>query len=138
MTTALVFGAFDGLHPGHGHFLATAAQHADRLVVCLAKDEVIERLKGRAPLHTFEDRKSALLLLPFVDEVIEGDAGEGEYGVVRSVKPDVIVFGYDQAALKIDCQQWLAEHDLSPEIIVLDAHEPEHYKSSLLRASQTV
>lgn len=132
MTNVLVFGAFDGLHPGHAHFLAEAQLLGGELVVCLATDATIARLKGHAPRHGYAEREAALRLLPVVDRVVPGDDGEGKYSAILDAQPDVIAFGYDQQALHDDCVAWLDRNNLPMHTIVLQSFKPELYKSSLL------
>lgn len=132
MSTVLVFGAFDGLHPGHAHFLAEAKTHAERLVVCLATDAAIARLKGHMPRNTFEDRKAALFLLPQVDDVVAGDDEDGSYSSVVHLRPDVVAFGYDQQTLKEDFQTWNTHQSIGVRTVTISPFAPERYKSSLL------
>lgn len=67
-----------------------------------------------------------------VDEVILGSETD-YYAVLSEKKPDVLCFGYDQRSFNGDAlTHYLKEHELSPEIITLDAFEPEKWKSSKL------
>lgn len=132
MSKVMVFGAFDGLHPGHAHFLGEAKSLGDELIVCLATDEAITRLKGRAPKYGFDDRTMTLQLLPVVDKVIRGDDSEGSYTAIQNEKPDVIAFGYDQQALHDHCVAWLDARHIPAHTVFLHAFEPDKYKSSLL------
>ena len=52
MKRVLIFGAFDILHPGH-FYLIRVAKGRGVVAVCLARDETIEKVKGRPPLHSF-------------------------------------------------------------------------------------
>lgn len=128
----MVFGAFDGLHPGHAHFLAEAKSLGNELVVCLATDEAIKRLKGRAPKHNYDERRMTLELMPVVDKVVRGDETEGTYSAITDEQPDIIAFGYDQQALHEHCSAWLKAHVITAHTIFLHAFEPNKYKSSLL------
>lgn len=112
--------------------LGEAKSHAERLVVCLATDATIERLKGHAPLHVFDERAAALQLLPIVDEIVAGDDQEGSYAVIEKVNPTVIAFGYDQKDLREDCTAYLERRHLVIPTVVLQPHEPDKYKSSIL------
>ncbi|MBI1908030.1 adenylyltransferase/cytidyltransferase family protein [Candidatus Uhrbacteria bacterium] len=133
MNRVMVFGAFDGLHPGHEHFLTQAKSYGESLTVVLATDATIARLKGRAPVHPFAERSAALLASGLVDEVVAGDDAEGVYTAAAEQKPDTVVFGYDQEALKKDFIAWITRRGIGANIIVAAAHEPETYKSSLRR-----
>ncbi len=133
MTRVMIFGSFDGLHPGHEYLLTKAKEYGEELWVSLAQDDVIQRLKGRQPQYTFSQRREALLHSGFVDEVVPGDPVEGEYHCVLAQKPDVIAFGYDQDALRGNFLAWKAKTGYSVKVLVLSAFEPDKHKSSLLR-----
>lgn len=131
MTRVMVFGAFDGLHEGHRHLLDEARQFGEELIVCLATDATIERLKGHAPKFSFDERKKSLEQTG-VTKVVVGDDSEGTYSAILSQKPDVIAFGYDQQALHDNCVAWLDEHAIPAHTVFLSPFKPEIYKSSLL------
>lgn len=131
MTTVLAFGAFDPLHAGHAHLLAHAAAYGDKLVVALAIDDAIRELKHHEPRQTFDERKAALMLLPPVDDVVMSVPNDG-FAVIDAVQPDVIATGYDQQHLRDALTDWMATHRIIP-VVNVDAHEPEKYKSSLIK-----
>ncbi|MFH1712063.1 MAG: adenylyltransferase/cytidyltransferase family protein [Patescibacteria group bacterium] len=133
MTRVLVFGAFDGLHKGHESFLRQAGNLGDFLVVSLAKDEVIQRLKGREPSNHFDKRRQALEDLGIVDEVLPGDISTSEYSMFVNNSIDIVAFGYDQKELKADLEQWLSDHNQKITLVTLKAFKPEKYKSTILR-----
>jgi cytidyltransferase-like protein len=89
----LTGGVFDVLHIGHILTLTEAKGYGDVLIVAIAKDEHI-RKKGREPVHSIEYRKIMVECLKPVDLAVIGfDKPERMVGLV---KPDVIVYGYDQ------------------------------------------
>lgn len=133
MRKVMVFGTFDGVHEGHKAFLKQAKLHGTHLVVSLAPDAVVERLKERTPDNAFSQRKEALEELELVDEVVEGDLREGEYRVVVAQSPSVIAIGYDQDALEEDLRDWISAAARPIKIEKLDSFKPEIYKSSKLR-----
>lgn len=131
MKRVLVFGTFDGLHPGHRAMLTEAATHG-HVVVCLALDSTVMRLKHHAPRRVFNDRQRELLESGLAKEVIAGDDDEGGYECLQRAKPDLIAFGYDQDALRQDFVNWQQRtRDVTPHL-VLQPYEPSTYKSSLL------
>jgi glycerol-3-phosphate cytidylyltransferase-like family protein len=71
-----------------------------------------------------------------VDEVVVGDPVVGAWSVIKERRPEVIAVGYDQTALKEDLMARLKDFDWKPEIVVMQAHEPQKYHSSKLAASQ--
>ncbi len=86
-------GAFDVLHLGHVYTLNEAKKHGDVLVVTIATDELIKRKKGKL-INTQDYRAKMVEQLKQVDLVLIGvETPEKTY---EKVKPDVIVYGYDQ------------------------------------------
>jgi cytidyltransferase-like protein len=89
----LTGGVYDILHIGHFVTLSEARKHGDVLVVAIAKDDHI-RKKGREPVHPLEYRKMMVEALKPVDIAISGF--DDPKKMVEFVRPDVIVYGYDQ------------------------------------------
>ncbi len=131
--TVTIFGVFDGIHEGHREFIAQAKKEGERLVAVVARDEVVNALKGKLPLHNEADRIKALLEVPDIDLVFLGDPEEGTYNVVKEIKPDVIYLGYDQQALFDSMTKAMKDGVLPPiELIYGKAHKPEQFHSSIL------
>jgi len=112
-------GAFDILHMGHVYTLNEAKKHGDILVVSVATDDLIKKKKGKL-VHTQEYRAKIVEFLKPVDLVLLGV--ESPEKTFERVKPDVIVYGYDQKAF------------LQPggvEVVQLKEHlEEEKFKTS--------
>ncbi|MCX8197537.1 MAG: adenylyltransferase/cytidyltransferase family protein [Candidatus Micrarchaeota archaeon] len=98
-TVALTGGAFDILHMGHLLTLKEAKKQADLLVVVVATDERVKEMKKRPPIHSCEQRTEMVSAIRWVDLAIAGsqDIMESFY----RVRPDVVVFGYDQQPMKL-------------------------------------
>ncbi len=129
----MVFGSFDPLHEGHRSLFRQARRHGDELVVVLALDSSIRRLKGRAPFQLEEERLERVKAEPLVDEAVLGDA-EDFLKVVGRFKPDVLLLGYDQEVYEEEVlRRELAARGLHPEIKRAVAFKPGTYKSRLLR-----
>ncbi len=126
VTKAMVFGVFDGLHPGHHYFLEKAANKADQLVVVITLSEVVNVLKGKMPLNEFSARVKAVKEFNPDFEVVAGDLVSGEWQILKTHQPDIVILGYDQAGIAAELEK------LSISYYFLDAHQPEIYKSSLL------
>lgn len=112
-------GVFDILHMGHIYTLSEAKKHGDFLVVVIARDEHISK-KGRKPIHSQEYRARMVEALKSVDAAVLGE--DDPKKLVELIKPDVIVYGYDQGEF------------LRPEgikIVKLSEHfEPEKFKTN--------
>ena len=133
MTKVLVFGVFDGLHDGHRSFLRQAKACGDCLVIAVAQDAVVHRLKNKKPHFTLTSRILALQKSRVADEVVAGDIDIGTWGVLEKYKPDVIAIGYDQKALQKGIEAHIKNNHLKIKLVVLDPHKPEIYKSSRVR-----
>jgi cytidyltransferase-like protein len=124
---------FDGVHEGHRALFAQAKKHGDRLIAAVAPDRVVEQLKSSATRYSLAERMELLHKEPLVDEVAEGDAVLGSYGVIGAHRPDVIVLGYDQEKLKEDLTKKKQSMEWNFAIIVAEPHEPERYHNSIMK-----
>lgn len=136
MSTVLLFGTFDILHPGHRDLFRQARQHGDRVEVILARDATVEQVKGRPPHFDEIQRKLQLEREPSIDIVHLGSLTD-KYAAIREIKPDVILLGYDQDAFVDKLPPKLQEWGMDTEIIRAKPFHPEKHKSSLLRARLT-
>ena len=129
----MVFGAFDGLHPGHLHFFREAKKFGDFLVVSVGTDKNVEKIKGKKPLFIKEERLSLVRECALVDEAIIG-AETDFYGHIKDHKPDVICLGYDQWAKEDEVRSELDKVGLRSTVIKrLTAYEPQRAKSTIIK-----
>lgn len=70
MKIILVSGGFDPIHSGHIEYLKSARKYGNKLIVALNSDSWLEKKKGK-PFMTFSERKSILIAIKYVDEVID-------------------------------------------------------------------
>lgn len=75
MKIAVVSGGFDPIHSGHIAYLKSAANGADKLIVCLNSDAWLEKKKGQYFLP-FSERKVILENIAVVTEVIDFEDDE--------------------------------------------------------------
>ncbi|MFH1106914.1 MAG: adenylyltransferase/cytidyltransferase family protein [Candidatus Micrarchaeota archaeon] len=130
---AMAFGAFDVLHLGHISFLEQAAALAETLVVVVATDKVIRKVKGRAPYFNQEERLKLVSSLRCVGKAILGDEGNTVLPIVWE-KPDVIALGYDQPKKIGELRKEVAEVGLTPRIVRLKPFGERRHKSSKVKA----
>ena len=88
-------GVFDLLHPGHIHFLRAARELGDELVVIVANDATVRRMK-REPIVSAAVRAEMVASLKPVDQAIVGREGNMLDIVVEEIKPHIIALGHDQ------------------------------------------
>ena len=116
----LTTGAFDMLHPGHIRLLEEAKKLAGsdgKLVVLIARDETVRKNKGRDPIFDEEARRYMVSMLKPVDEVILGYTPFSFEKVIEKVKPDVVVFGYDQEKFRKEFKRFCKEKGIEVEIV---------------------
>jgi FAD synthetase len=129
MKKVVAFGTFDGLHEGHLAFLKQARRCGDHLTVVVARDHIVNQLKGRAPKIEFSCRCELLRREADVDEVVGSDLQLGTWGILEKLEPDVIAVGYDQILLKKGLESYLPKVGQNPEIRVIGVHEPKNSRS---------
>ncbi|MGC9113842.1 MAG: adenylyltransferase/cytidyltransferase family protein [Candidatus Micrarchaeia archaeon] len=91
----MAFGTFDVLHLGHLKFFEAARRLGSELVVVVARDWIVEKVKGRKPFFSEGERLELVSALKPVDKAVLGCEGN-KYEVIKRFKPDVVVLGYDQ------------------------------------------
>lgn len=129
----MVFGAFDGLHPGHLDFFRQAKKYGDFLIVSVARDSNVKKIKGRQPLFSEEERYELVRQCRIADKVILG-AADDFYVHIKAEKPDVICLGYDQWAKEKDVVSDLRRVGLlSTEVVRLKPYKPYLAKSTEMK-----
>jgi len=99
----LASGAFDLVHYGHVRFLEEAKKAGGRdayLVVVVARDRTVEKLKGKRPVIPEDQRRAVVESLKPVDEAILGYEDMSFVETIRKLKPDIIAVGYDQKGIE--------------------------------------
>lgn len=129
----LVFGTFDGLHPGHCDFLKQAKKQGGYLIAVAALDATVKSVKGRLPKLKERERLEALKKSGLVDQAVFGDNSD-PYKIIRQINPDIICLGYDQEAFTKELPQELRKAGLGAKIIRLNAYHPERYHSAIINS----
>ncbi len=121
----MVFGTFDGLHSGHLNFFKQAKKFGDYLVIVIARDKNVKKIKGCLPKFKEDKRLNKVRAIRVGEKVILGQLRD-PYEVIRREKPAVICLGYDQNSFSAD----LAKKFPRIKIVRLRPYKPEVYKSS--------
>ena len=130
MVKVMSFGTFDGFHDGHEYYLKEAKKLGSSLVVVIALDQTVFKVKGRLPRRDQEHRKREVEALGIADKVILGNPGD-KLKVIIDEKPDILALGYDQTAF-IDSLENLKSFGLAPNVVRIPSFHPDIYKSSKL------
>lgn len=94
MKKVITYGTYDLLHIGHINLLKRARALGDYLLVVLSTDE-FNALKHKTAYHSYEDRKSILEAIRYVDEVIPETCWEQKVSDVVNNNIDIFVMGDD-------------------------------------------
>jgi D-beta-D-heptose 7-phosphate kinase/D-beta-D-heptose 1-phosphate adenosyltransferase len=110
MTTVIVNGTFDILHPGHIAMLNTARSLGDYLIVCIDTDRRVKELKGEnRPINDQYFRRVMLQSLKSVDIVEFFDSKEDLIRIIKLYKPDIMVKGSDWKGKSVVAEQYVKE-----------------------------
>lgn len=129
---AMAFGTFDILHPGHIRYLSDAAKYG-RLIVVIARDESVKRIKGTAPIMDESSRAQIVGSLKFVHRAILGNktsSREDIYKILKKIRPDTIVLGYDQKVNEDEIEEFARVNKLKFKLIRLRPYRSSRFKSS--------
>lgn len=133
MKRVMVFGAFDGLHPGHLDFFKQAKKFGDYLIVSVGRDVNVEKIKGKKPLFGEDERFELISNLKIVDKPAMG-AVHDYFVQVGQYKPDVICLGYDQWASYDYVRENLNRIGLfNCEVVRLKPYKADRAKSSKIK-----
>ena len=129
----LASGVFDLLHLGHVRFLEEAKKAGGRdaeLIVIVARDSTVEERKGKKPVMPESQRRALVESLKVVDEAILGYEEFDVGRVVEKIKPDVIVFGYDQKGMEKTVKDYIKEKGLEVKIVKIGKFGEDELDSS--------
>jgi rfaE bifunctional protein nucleotidyltransferase chain/domain len=110
VTTVVVNGTFDILHPGHVSMLNTARSLGDYLIVCIDTDRRVKELKGISrPINDQFFRKVMLQNLKAVDIVEFFDSQEELIKLFELYKPDIMVKGSDWKGKSVVAEKYVKQ-----------------------------
>ena len=123
MKRVMATGVFDILHSGHLHYLQEAKELGDELYVVVATDATVRRRKHE-PITPERMRVELVQALKPVDKAILGNEGD-MYETVRSIEPDIIAIGYDQAFSERELEAELRKRGLKAQVVRLSKYEDD-------------
>lgn len=133
----MVFGTFDIFHKGHENFLKQAEKYGDYLIVIIARDKTVLKIKCKLPRNNEKKRLKRVEESKLADKVILGNLID-KYKAIKKYEPDIICLGYDQQVFTESLGEKLKEYNLlNTKIVRLKAFCPKKYKSSKFKIMHT-
>ena len=124
----MVFGTFDIFHPGHFNFLEQAKSYGDYLIVVIARDVNVLKIKGSLPKFKESIRKKSVASFKIVDKTVFGDKIKS-FKVIERNNPDIVCLGYDQD-LDGSLEQEIKERFTKIKVFTLKPYHPNKFKTS--------
>ena len=145
-TRIMVFGTFDGLHPGHLNFFKQAKKLAreGELIVSVARDKNVFLIKKKYP-HFNEKKRVEIIKklakktkkINLIRKVILSGLKDHLPHIVKE-KPDIIALGYDQRAYVQNLKKDLKNKGILVKIVRLQPYKKNIYKNNLLKLKSGV
>jgi len=129
-SVVLAGGVFDVIHVGHLAMLQEAKTLGDLLIVVVARDSTVEKLKGKKPVFPEEPRRFLVECLKPVDKAVLGYEGIVVEQVIRDVAPDIVAVGYDQEDVEKAVRQIAALRGTSIKVVRMPKYGLERLDSS--------
>jgi len=126
-------GVFDLVHYGHVRFLEEAKKAGganSHLIVIVARDRTVEKLKGRKPVIPEDQRRALVESLKPVDEAILGFEDLSFKDALLSIRPDIIAVGHDQASIEESVRKTIAEMGANIRVVRIGRFGPSDLDSS--------
>lgn len=121
MVTVMASGTFDLLHMGHIYYLKESKKLGDKLIVVVACDETVKKLKHE-PVTSEQLRLGLIKELNVVDDAYLGRKDD-MYAIVEELKPDIIALGFDQIHDTSQIENELKKRRLKAKIVRLPKFE---------------
>ena len=131
MTVVMCFGTFDTLHPGHLYFLKECRNYGDNLIVVIARDATVEKVKEKKPKYNERERQEHIRDFKLANKVLLGYE-QDPYEIIEEINPEVICLGYDQNSFSENLAEILEKRGMKPQIIRIRPYKEHTYKSSKL------
>ncbi len=121
MVKVMASGTFDILHLGHIYYLKKAKKLGDKLIVVVATDKTVRKLKHE-PINPESIRVKLVDELEVVDKSILGHEDD-MYEIVEEIKPDIIAIGYDQIHDEKKIKDELKKRNINAKLVRLSEYK---------------
>lgn len=129
MKRVITYGTYDVLHFGHINLLKRAKALGDYLIVGISTDE-FNSVKGEKAYYMYEQRKSIIENLRFVDLVIPENSWAQKQNDIQKYQADIFVMENDWEG-KFDELEELCEVIYLPRTEGVSSTQTKNYINSL-------
>jgi FAD synthetase len=129
----LASGTFDLLHYGHLKFLEEAKKAGGknaRLIVIVARDSTVKRMKGSKPVIPEDQRRALVDALKPVDAALLGYSDLNLESVIKKINPDIIAIGHDQGSIEKALKKIITKKHLATKVVKIGKFGAETLNSS--------
>ncbi len=104
-------GVFDLFHIGHLNILKRAKEQCEFLMVGVSTDELVQQYKNKTPVISYEERKSIVEAIRYVDQVVPQE-NRDKIKAFEKYKFDVMFVGDDWKGDKLfnEVEETLHQH----------------------------
>jgi len=120
MKKVVATGVFGILHPGHLLFLKEAKKLGDRLMVIVARDNTVKRIKGKI-LIPEKQRLEVIKAVKYVDNAVLGD-DKNIFKPIEKIRPDIIALGKNQEIDEDFLRGELKKRNLKAKVVRIKKH----------------
>lgn len=128
----MIFGTFDIVHHGHLNLFKQARKYGDKLIAVVARDKRVKNIKSKDAIHSEKERKYFLEQIRLIDTVVLGDPLD-VYKIIKKMKPDCIVLGYDQVHFTEKLSKKIQAFGLKTKVIRAKPYKEQNLKSGKIR-----
>ncbi len=125
----ITFWTFDKFHPWHIYYLSQARKYCEKLITVVSTDKNVEKIKNHTPVDNQEVRKTSVEKSTIAELVFVWEENN-HLKYIEKFKPRVVCLWYDQEWFSSELEEYIKKNDADIEIIRLESHKPEIYKSS--------
>jgi len=115
----LVAGTFDIIHPGHIHLIKEATK-LGKVIVIVARDSTVRRIKGREPIIPERQRLEVVKNIKGVFKARLGNEDKDLLKVVEEEKPDIILLGPNQNFNEKEIEEELKRRGINVKVLRLE------------------
>jgi len=128
----MVFGTFDGFHPGHLNFFKQARSLGKNayLIVSIARDKNVKKIKGGLPWLNEKKRMALVKKCKLAHKVVLSGIKNHIPHILKE-RPDIIALGYDQNNYIKNLKKDLKNKGLLVKIVRLRPYKEHIYKNHL-------